>query len=92
MFYDFLEDNHFSELKNNEILAGRLQILGDIDQYVGKYYSAEWVRKNVFMQTEDDIDEIDEQIETERELASEMEGMESGEGMDSDMGDEENFR
>ena len=92
LFYDFLEDNHFSELKNNEILAGRLQLLGDIDQYVGKYYSTEWVRKNVLMQTEDDIDEIDEQIETERELASEMEGMESGEGMDSDMGDEENFR
>jgi len=85
LYYDFLEDNHFAELKNNEILAGRLQLLGDVDQYAGKYFSVEWIRKNVLMQTEDEIDEIDEQIAAEGELAGEMEGMEDGDGMDADL-------
>jgi hypothetical protein len=65
IYYDFLEDNHFSELKNAEIMRERLNTLRDIDEYVGKYYSAEWVRKNVLMQTEDEIEEIDKQIADE---------------------------
>ena len=65
--YDYLEANHFSELKNAEVLQGRLQLLADVDQYVGKYFSAEWVRKNVLQQSEDEIEEIDVQIETEED-------------------------
>ena len=65
IYYDFLEDNHFSELKNAEIMRERLNTLRDIDEYVGKYYSAEWVRKNVLMQTEDEIEEINGQIDQE---------------------------
>ena len=65
IYYDFLEDNHFSELKNAEIMRERLNTLRDIDEYVGKYYSTEWVRKNVLMQTEDEIEEINGQIDQE---------------------------
>ena len=65
IYYDFLEDNHFSELKNAEIMRERLNTLRDIDEYVGKYYSAEWVRKNILQQTEDEIEEIDQQIADE---------------------------
>ena len=65
IFYDFLEDNHFSELKNAEIMRERLNTLRDIDEYVGKYYSVEWVRKNILQQTEDEIEEIDQQIADE---------------------------
>ena len=67
IFYDFLEDNHFAELKNSEIMRERLGLLNEIDNYVGKYYSVEWVRKNVLMQTEDEIEEVDLQIEAEQE-------------------------
>jgi hypothetical protein len=81
IFYDFLEDNHFAELKNNEILAGRLQLLGDVDQYAGKYFSVEWIRKNVLMQTEDEIEEIDDQMEVEASMGE----MDDGSGMDADM-------
>ena len=65
IFYDFLEDNHFSELKNAEIMRERLNTLRDIDEYVGKYYSTTWVRKNILQQTEDEIEEIDQQIADE---------------------------
>ena len=43
----------------------RLGILSDIDNYVGKYFSIEYVRKNILQQSEDDIKEIDEQMEEE---------------------------
>ena len=65
IYYDFLEDNHFSELKNAEIMRERLNTLRDLDEYVGRYYSQEWVRKNVLMQTEEEIEEIDAQINDE---------------------------
>ena len=64
--YNFMEDNHFDELKKSEILRERLSTLRDMDEYVGNYYSKEWVRKNVLYMSEDDIKDIDDQIETER--------------------------
>jgi len=63
--YDYQSDAHFTELKNVEILKERLGILSDIDAYVGKYFSIEYVRKNVLQQSEDDIKEIDEQMAEE---------------------------
>ena len=63
--YDFMSDNHFEELKQAEILQNRLQILRDIDEYKGEYYSKEWIRKNVLFMSEDEITEVDKQIEAE---------------------------
>jgi hypothetical protein len=33
--------------------------------YVGKYYSVEYIRKNVLKQSQRDIEEIDDQIKNE---------------------------
>jgi hypothetical protein len=63
--YEYSEDNHFAELRNTEILRDRISMLRDIDDYTGKYYSHEWVRRNVLYQTEEDMEEIDEQIAEE---------------------------
>jgi hypothetical protein len=63
--YDFQSDAHFTELKNVEIMKERLGILSDIDNYVGKYFSIAYIRKNVLQQSEDDIKEIDEQMQEE---------------------------
>jgi hypothetical protein len=63
--YNFMQDNHFEELKQSEILRNRLELLREIDEYTGRYYSKEWVRKNILYMTEDDIEEIKKQIETE---------------------------
>ena len=65
VYYDFMEDNHFAELKDTEMLTERLRVLGDIDQYVGKYFSEQWVRKNVLRMSEDDIEDIEKQINQE---------------------------
>ena len=63
--YEFATDNHFTELKEAEILRERLDTLGTISEYVGKYYSNDYVRKYVLRQTEEDIKIIDQQIQDE---------------------------
>ena len=71
--YDFMSDNHFEELKESEVLRERLNLLRDIDDYVGKYYSADWVRKNVLMMSEDQIEEMRNQIEEDEEDSNDAE-------------------
>ena len=63
--YDYATDNHFTELKDAEILRERLDTLSQAADYVGKYYSDEFVRKYILRQTEEDIKIIDAQIKSE---------------------------
>jgi hypothetical protein len=63
--FQFAKDSHFSELKESEILKDRLQSARDAEDFVGKYYSREWVRKKILRQTEDDVEQIDKQIAAE---------------------------
>ena len=65
--YDFLYDNHFSDLKENELLNEQLGVIAAMEPYMGKYFSAQYVRTKVLKQTEDDIKEMDEQIAQEIE-------------------------
>ena len=64
--FDFIEDNYFAELKEAEILRERFEMLGQMDEYVGKYVSNEWIRKTVLRQSDDEIAEIKKQIAAER--------------------------
>jgi len=65
--YIWTKDSHFSELKNNEIIRERFEILQTMEEYIGKYVSQEWVRKNVLQQTEEEIKEMQKQIDKEKE-------------------------
>jgi hypothetical protein len=60
-----LKDGYFAELKNAEILRERLSLATEVTPYIGKYYSVEYVRKNILQQTDEDIIEIDGQIADE---------------------------
>ena len=62
IFYDFVEDNHFSELKQAELLQGRLALLEQSDMYQGKYFSINWIKKNILRQTDEEIEEIEEEM------------------------------
>ena len=64
--FDYLEDNYFSELKEGEIMRERFEMLSTMDEYVGKYISNEWVRKNVLRQSDDEIADSKAQIEDEK--------------------------
>jgi hypothetical protein len=65
VYYDYQKDNNFTELKEGELITNRILLLQYVDPFVGRYYSKEWVRKNVLKQTDEDIEEIDEQISKE---------------------------
>ena len=65
--FDFQKDSHFVEMKDAEILRERATSLRELDEYVGKYYSQQWIRKNVLRQSEEEIEMIDKQIELEKE-------------------------
>ena len=71
--YKFSEDSHYKEVKESEMMAGRLNLLRDAEDQIGKFYSKEWVRKNILHQDEDEIEEIDKQMKKE---AKEEEGSE----------------
>jgi hypothetical protein len=63
--YDFIYDNQFAELKESELMNERLGILATIEPYIGKFYSADYVRRKVLRQTDSEIIEIDARIEKE---------------------------
>ena len=65
--YNYATDNMFEELKQSEIMTERLRLLGEIDPLVGKYFSMTWVRKNVLHMSEEDIQQIQKEIDVERD-------------------------
>ena len=71
--YDFQRDNYYAEIKEQDMINNRLAVLGIVDAYVGKYYSVEWIRKNILRQTEEEIQEIDKQMAAEGEVQAEAE-------------------
>ena len=63
--YDFLFDNHFNELKEKELMTQRIQLATQMDVFVGKYYSIEYIRKHILEQSEKEYKEIDKQMQKE---------------------------
>ena len=66
--YDFLQDGHFAELKDAELLENRIQSLESIQSYVGTFFSKEYVLKKVLRMNDADIDEMRKQIQRETEI------------------------
>jgi len=66
--YDFLQDGHFAELKDAELLENRIQSLESIQSYVGTFFSKEYVLKKVLRMNDAEIDEMRKQIQRETEI------------------------
>lgn len=64
--YDFMKDNLFEELKESEILREKIATLRDVEEHVGKYFSREWVIKNVLFMSDDDYRDMQKQMDKER--------------------------
>ena len=72
MYYDFIKDNNFAELKEAELMAGRLSLLQQVDPYTGTYYSMGWIRRNVLRMDDDEIKLIDKEIDDEKKKGFEV--------------------
>jgi len=66
---DYIRDNHFTELRDLDVLRERIQTLDQVQNYVGDYYSKEWVQKNILMLSDEEIDSMKKEIEGETEEA-----------------------
>ena len=66
--YDFLFDNHFNELKEIEMMNQRMMTVTQMDPFVGKYFSAEYIRRHILNQKDTEYKDIDKQIK--KEIAS----------------------
>jgi hypothetical protein len=79
--FDFNKDNYYQELKDNEIINGRVAMVAQMDSFVGKYYSREYIQTKILRLTEEEIQNIQTQIETEKDLdivGAEHQGLVSG--------------
>ena len=63
--YDYLYDNHFSELKDAELTTERLNLASLAEPYVGRYYSQDYVRRKILRQSDEEIIEQDKFIDKE---------------------------
>jgi len=63
--YDFLQDGHFAELKQTELLRERLALANEMRDYIGKFFSVDYVRKHVLKQNQREIEDMDKQIKKE---------------------------
>ena len=65
IMYDFIQDGHFAELKNAELQRERLALANEMRDYVGKFYSVQYIRKNVLKQNDREMEQMDKQIKQE---------------------------
>jgi len=73
IIFEFARDNHFSELKDAEMLREKLQSLDQVQNYVGEYFSKEWVMKNILKFDDDEISLMTKQIDKEMPENDEVE-------------------
>lgn len=71
LFFDYLKDTYFAELKQNEIVNERINVLNSLEPYIGVYYSKAWVRKNVLGMNDTDVEEMQKEIEEEKKEEAE---------------------
>jgi len=67
VFYDFVKNSNFAELRDSELLRERIATLNQIDPYVGRYFSPSWVKKNVLKMTDEEIEEMEKEIQDEQD-------------------------
>ena len=65
IYFDFVKDNNFTELRDTELLRERVSLLQTVDPYIGRYYSADWVRKNILQMDDELIQQMDKEIAQE---------------------------
>ena len=67
IYFDFIQDNNFTELKDAELMRERLSLLQSVDPYTGRYFSQKWIQQNVLRLTDDEIKDMQDQIDLEKE-------------------------
>jgi len=65
IYYDFIKDNNFTEMRDAELMRERVNTATMMEPFIGRYFSAKWVKKNVLQMTDEEIEKMEEEIEEE---------------------------
>jgi hypothetical protein len=68
--FTFTKDSYFTELKENEILREKVDMLNILASYEGKYFSSKYIRKHILRQSDEMMRQIDVEISSEQALAA----------------------
>ncbi len=85
VFYDFVKNSNFAELRESELMRERISTLNQIDPYVGRYFSPSWVKKNVLKLTDEEIEDMDKEIQDEQDslaMPQQQDGASADQGAD----------
>ncbi len=85
VFYDFVKNSNFAELRESELMRERISTLNQIDPYVGRYFSPTWVKKNVLKFTDEEIEDMDKEIQDEQDslaMPQQQDGASADQGAD----------
>ena len=66
--YDYIEDNNYAELRDSEIMQARMGLLQIVDPFVGKYYSQDWVKKNILRLDDKEVKDIQKEMDKEQKI------------------------
>ncbi len=67
ILFSYNRDNYFSELKETEIMKERIEMMRDVGEFIGQYFSKEYVYKKILRLTDEEADEMRKQIDIEKE-------------------------
>ena len=65
IYYDYIRDNHFTEMRDTELLRERIATLNVVDPYIGRFYSANWVKRNVLQMSTEEIEDLNKEMKEE---------------------------
>ena len=83
---DYVRDNHFTELKDTELIRERMQTMDQVQQYVGEYFSKEWVMRNVLRLSDEDMKNMKDQMRDEASSGEVPDDQEQQQNGDEDGG------
>ncbi len=65
--YQYMKDGHYAEMRDMDLLRDRLDVLNTIEPYIGQYFSKKYVQKQVFRMSDQEIESMDKEMESEPE-------------------------
>ena len=63
--YQYMKDGHYAEMRDMDLLRVRLDVLNTIEPFIGQYFSKKYVQKQVFRMSDEDIDSMQKEIDSE---------------------------
>jgi len=72
IYYDYTQDSYLSEAKQAEIMRNRIDLLNQIQPYVGTYFSREFIYSDVLHMDEEEIAQLKKDIDNDTDLQQQM--------------------